>query len=352
MNHLKPARQRAPAANPSLRFSSSGLVVGGDAPAHQVLAFMDAVLRGIGQVMLQNNSYAGLLFLAGIFYNSALLGLAVLAGAATSTATALLLGLDRAQLRAGLFGFNGALTAVALLFFFQSDLRVWVYVLCAAAITTVLMAALLRMLATWQLPALTAPFVFTTLCFVLASARFGQLHATQQLPTSGRLPQGASIEGVVGLATVAEGVFNGVAQVFFQGNVVTGILFTLGLLVSSRVAAIFALLGSLAGLLVAWGMGAAEPAMRVGAYGFNSVLTAIVLCDVVLVPNAAAAAYALLAALVTAVVYAAVAAAFEPLGMPALTLPFVLVAWVFVLASAQCTHLRRAASAGTVQPAG
>ena len=325
-----------------MRFSSTGLVVDGPTPAHPVPAFVDAVLRGVGQVMLQNNSYTGLLFLAGIFYNSVLLGLAVLVGTAASTAAALMLGLNRSQLRAGWFGFNGALTAIALLYFFQSDLRVWVYVLCAAAATTVLMAALLRMLATWQLPALTAPFVFTTLSFVLASSRFGQLHATQQLPTAGRLPQGASIEGVVSLGTFAEGVFNGVAQVFFQGNVITGVLFTLGLLVSSRVAAVSALLGSLAGLLVGWGMGAAEPAMRVGAYGFNSALTAIVLCDMVLVPNAAAAAYALLAALATAVVYAAVAAAFEPLGMPALTLPFVLVAWVFVLASPQCTRLRQA----------
>jgi len=328
-----------------MRFSSTGLVVDGPVPAHPVAAFADAMLRGMGQVMLQNNSYAGLLFVLGIFYNSVLLGAAVLVGTAASTATALLLQVDRGQVRAGWFGFNGALVAVALLYFFQGDVRVWVYVLCAAAVTTVLMAALLRLMATWQLPALTAPFVFTTLCFVLASARFGQLRATQHLPTSGRLPQGASIEGVVSLGTFAEGLFNGVAQVFFQGNVVTGILFTLGLLVSSRVAALSALAGSLAGLLVAWGLGAAEPAMRVGAYGFNSVLTAIVLCDMVLVLNAAAMAYALLAALATAVVYAAVSAAFEPLGMPALTLPFVLVAWVFVLASPQCARLRQAGSA-------
>ena len=75
------------------------------------------------------------------------------------------------------------------------------------------------------------------------------------------------------------------------------------------------------------------------------MLTAIVLCDMVLVLNAASAAYAVLAALATAVVYAAVSAAFEPLGMPALTLPFVLVAWVFVLASPQCARLRQAGSA-------
>ena len=325
-----------------MRFSSTGLVVDGPVPAHPIAAFVDAVLRGIGQVMLQNNSYTGVLCLLGMFYNSVVLGTAVLVGTAASTGAALLLGLDREQLRAGWFGFNGALTAVALLYFFQGDARAWVYVLCAAVVSTVLMAAFLRLLAAWQLPALTAPFVFTTLCFVLASARFGQLRATEHLPTSGRLPQGASLEGVVGPATFAEGIFNGVAQVFFQGNVVTGIIFTLGLLVGSRVAASSALLGSLAGLLVAWGMGAAEPAMRVGAYGFNSVLTAIVLCDLVLVPSVSTAAYALLAALATAVVYAAVAAAFEPLGLPALTLPFVLVSWMFILASPLCRRLRQA----------
>lgn len=319
-----------------MRFSSAGLVIDDAEPPHPIAAFIDAVLRGIGQVMLQNNSYTGVLFVLGIFYTSRLLGVAVLVGSVASTATALLLGVERSHVRAGWYGFNGALTAAALLYFFEGDARVWVYVLFAAAVSTVLMAALLRLMATWQLPALTGPFVFTTLCFVLASARFGQLHATAQLPTSGRLPRGASLEGVVSVGTFAEGLFNGVAQVFFLGHWVTGVIFTLALLVASRVAAVSALLGSLAGLLVAWGMGAAEPAMRVGAYGFNSVLTAIVLCDMVLVLSAATAAYAALAALATAVVYAAVSAAFEPLGLPTLTLPFVLVSWMFILASPQC----------------
>ena len=321
--------------------SSIGLVVDGPTPAHPVPAFVDAVLRGIGQVMLQNNSYSGLLFLAALFYNSVLMGLAVVVGTAVSTATALLLGLDREQLRAGWFGFNGALVAIALLYCFESDARLWLSVLCASAATTVLMAALLRMLATWRLPALSAPFVFTMLCCVLASARWGTLQATPQLPAPG---QGVSTQAVVSLGTVGEGIFNGVAQVFFQGNVVAGVVFTLGLLVSSRVAAVSAVLGSLAGLLVGWGMGASEPDLRVGAYGFNAALTAIVLCDLVLVPNAAAAAYALLAALATTAVYAAVAAAFQPWGLPPLTLPFVLVTWVFVLGSPLCARLRLAGS--------
>ncbi len=63
-----------------LRFNKNGLVITGTPPTHQALLFIDSVLRGVGQVLLQNNSYAGLLFLAGIFYNSVLFGTAVLIG--------------------------------------------------------------------------------------------------------------------------------------------------------------------------------------------------------------------------------------------------------------------------------
>jgi urea transporter len=293
--------------------------------------------------MLQNNSYTGLLFLIGIFYNSALFGIAVLVVTVAITATALLLGVDRAHVRAGLFGFNGALVAIALLYFLQPDTLAWTYVILGAACTTVVMAALLNVLDTWKVPPLTAPFVVTALGFILACARFGRLHSTQLLPTAG-LPRAAVVEGVVTMSTVAYGLFSGVAQVFFQANVVTGILVTLGLLINSRAACAAALLGSLAGLLTGWGLGAAEPAIRAGAFGFNSVLTAIALGSVFLVRDAVSTVYTTLAAIITAVVFAALSAALEPIGMPALTGPFVLVVWLFLLASPAFPRLRTAAA--------
>ncbi|MBS1766016.1 MAG: urea transporter [Acidobacteria bacterium] len=302
-------------------------------------AFGDSVLRGIGQVMLQDNSYAGLLFLVGIFYNSRVFGVGALAGAAVSTATALLLKADRAQVRAGLFGFNGALVAIALLYFLRTDALAWAYVVLASAFSSVLMAALSRLLSTWKAPALTAPFVLTALLFLLACARFGRLHPTHILPTAG-LPKEAMVEGIVTGATVLQGLFNGLAQVFFQSSAVTGAFFATGLLVSSRKAFVAALLGSFAGLAVGWGMGAAEPAIRAGAFGFNPVLTAIALGGVFFAVDRASIAYAALGTVATAIVFAAVSAALQPVGMPALTAPFVLVTWVFVLAAPVFPRLR------------
>lgn len=315
-----------------MQVSSTGLVIDGDAPWQRLLGFLDAVLRGIGQVMLQNNSYTGLVFLFGIFYNSLLFGWAVLFGTILSTAIAVLLGANRSDVRAGLFGFNGALVAIALFYFLESSILTWSYVALSAACTSIIMAALLNLLKVWKMPTLTAPFVFTTLFFVMACARFGRLHTTGVLPTAG-LPKAATVEGVVTSLTVVEGIFNGVAQVFFQGNVITGVLFIVGLLISSRVACISAFLGSLIGLLVAWGMGAAEPAIHSGAFGFNAALTAIALGSVFFVPNVASMIYGLFAVITTTVMFAAMSAALEPFGMPVLTSPFVLVVWFFVLAS-------------------
>ncbi|MGH8157816.1 MAG: urea transporter [Rhodanobacter sp.] len=328
----------------SMQITASGLVIAGDTPPQRLLGFLDAVLRGVGQVMLQNNSWTGLLFLVGIFYNSTLFGLAVLVGTSVSTLTAMLLAADRALVRAGMFGFNGALVAIALMYFLQPELLTWGYVVLAAACTTIIMAAMLNLLAVWKMPVLTAPFVFTALGFLLACARFGRLHSTNVLPTAG-LPQAATVEGVVTLATVVEGLFNGVAQVFFQGSVVTGVIFAVGLLVGSRLACVTALLGSLTGLLVAWGMGAAEPAIRSGAFGFNAVLAALALGGVFFVLDAVSIVYAVFAAVTTTVVFAAMSAALEPVGMPALTFPFVLVVWLFVLASPHFPRLRAAATA-------
>ena len=76
------------------------------------------------------------------------------------------------------------------------------------------------------------------------------------------------------------------------------------------------------------------------AFGFNSVLVAIALASVFLAPGRTTLAYALLAVIATPFVVAATAAALEPLGMPALTLPFVLVSWVFLLAGRAFTKVR------------
>ncbi|MCC6262590.1 MAG: urea transporter [Bryobacterales bacterium] len=323
-----------------MQLTSTGLKFPDPGAPLSTVGFADAVLRGFGQVMLQNNSYTGLLFLLGIAYNLPVLALAALLGTATSTAAALLLGVDRTLVRDGLFGFNGALAAIALLVFLQPTPLAWACVLIAAARSTIAMAALSEFSKVWSMPALTAPFVLVSWCFFLATARLGRLIPTGVLPAA-NLPKAAAVEGIVNASTVIDGLFNGVAQVFFQESAVTGVLFLLGLFLSSRLAGVAALTGSFTGLLIAWGMGASETSIHAGLFGFNSVLVAIALGCVFFAPGRVTTAYTFLALIATPVVTSAISAAAQPFGLPGLTLPFVVVTWLFLWAAPAFSQLRK-----------
>lgn len=78
-----------------------------------------AVLRGIGQIMLQENAWTGLFFILGLFYSSFLFGFSTLAGALIGTLLARRLRFPHQQITQGLYGFNGALSALVLFVFFE-----------------------------------------------------------------------------------------------------------------------------------------------------------------------------------------------------------------------------------------
>lgn len=296
--------------------------------------FLDSVLRGIGQVLLQNNSYTALLFLTGIAIHSATLAGAVFLGAAINTLVAQIMGLERSAIRSGLYGFNGALVGLALFIFLVPSWLTFLSLLLAAAFSTLLMRAFSNLLLPFHLPAFTAPFVLISWMMFLSNARFARMESTHLLPTAG-LPKLMGVEGTVSLQTIIDGTLNGLGQIFFQGSVLTGIIFLMALLISSRLSALMAVLGSLAGVLVAWLWGASEPSIHIGAFGFNSALVGVALA--VLLPRFGVREYffTLLAIFITPFVYAALSAALEPIGMPALTFPFVLVSWVFLAALQQ-----------------
>jgi urea transporter len=116
----------------------------GLAEGNPVMTTVDTLLRGVGQVMFQNNPLTGLIFLAGIFVNSGKLGGLGLLGLAASTLTAYLLGADRALIRNGLFGFNGILVGIGLAFFLNYNGLLIGYIILGGALSTVAMMGLAR----------------------------------------------------------------------------------------------------------------------------------------------------------------------------------------------------------------
>ena len=68
-----------------------------------------------------------------------------------------------------------------------------------------------------------------------------------------------------------------IGQVMFQGNIMTGLFFLAGILVNSRNAAVYTILGVLLPLPLAILLGADSEALNIGLMGYNGVLCAIAL---------------------------------------------------------------------------
>jgi urea transporter len=219
-----------------------------------------------------------------------------------------------------------------------------VYIIVAGVLSTIVFMALANFLSTWDMSALTAPFVLTTWLFLFAVLLSAHLHTgvlvNPALPRPNATvhpmlrpsPTDLTTDAGVTVVNLLQGFLRGVGEVFFQNNVVTGMIFLLALLINSRVSALFGALGSLVGLVTAqWLLGVDGYATYSGLYGFNGVLCGIALDGVFYVITWKSGLYALLCALVSAVVFASLTAFLSPLGMPALTAPFVLSTWLFLL---------------------
>lgn len=333
------------------------------------VAVIDTLMRGVGQVMFQNNPITGLLFLAGICINSYKYGLTALLGLVVATLAAYLLGADRTLIRNGLFGFNGVLTGVALSVFLRWEWHVSVYIIVGAIVSTIVMMGLAKLLSGSDLAPLTAPFVLTASLLLFAVYHFGHLHPTN---LSGPIPvqPNAAIQtdleeaagiGAVGLtaANLANALFRGVSEVFLQDNLWTGVVFAIAILVNSRACCGFALVGSALGGLTALLLGGDGVTIYHGLYGFNAVLTGIALGgrpDGLACPRRflllswRSTIYALIGTIFSAIVFAAIAVALSPIGMPALTAPFVLTTWVFLLPTASFKALQRRSAAEVRAP--
>jgi urea transporter len=302
----------------------------------KVLRFVDINLRGIGQVMFQDNPLSGLLFFIAIGWGSSAAGVPQVAigglvAVLAATLMAQWLRVDEAGLNAGLYGFNAYLVGLALPTFMSSSATLWVYVVLGGAVSVVVTLAISNVFKTWSVSALTAPFVLTAWLLLLATNAFSGLQGSALPPSGAIVPIDPSAADPLHLVDFAQGVFTSITQVFLKGHGPAALLLLVGLAVNSLPAAVFALVGALVAVITAHLLGAESQLVTAGLLGFNPVLTAIALGAVFYRPGLRVVAYALLATVLSVIVQGTMIAFLTPFGIPTLTAAFVLVTWFFLL---------------------
>lgn len=302
----------------------------------KLLRFVDLNLRGIGQVMFQDNPLSGLLFFLGIGWGSYAAGMPQVAiggavAVVAATWTAQWLRVDADGLAAGLYGYNAYLVGLAFGTFLAVTPAWWIYVALGGAVSVVATLGTANVFKTWGVAALTAPFVLTAWLFLLSSYAFSAVDGSGLPMTASITPLDPAATNPLALGDFVRGVLKSITQVFLKASLLAALLLLAGLAVNSIAAAAFALAGAIVAVLGAHALGSESDLISGGLMGFSPVLTAIALGAVFYQPGVRVAVYALVATVFTVIVQGAMNVALTPFGIPTLTAPFVMTSWLFLL---------------------
>ncbi len=295
--------------------------------------FFKLYFKGASQVMFQENTWTGILFMAGIFYGAFEAGMPAIAwgaviGTFTSTLTGYLLKYPAEKGIQGLWGFNGILTGCALPAFLDHVPLMWLTVIIFSAMTTWVMAGLNMLWAPTKVSTLTFPFVLTT-WIVLMAARTMHGLPDSDLGTP-ELPGNFSALPDTSFKSLVIYWLKGISQVFLINSWVTGLLFLAGLFISNRWAAVWAAIASAASLAIAILFQCNGKDIADGLFGYSAVLTGIALGTTFYKVNRRTALWALTGIFATVFVQAGMNTFLAPIGIPALTGPFCVTTWLFL----------------------
>lgn len=285
------------------------------------------ILRGAGQVVFCCNAVTGLIVLTAFFAGGAMTGLAAIVGVISSTLSAYAFRFCEDDIDAGLYGFNGTLIGPCLSLFLEHTPMLWLYIVLASILSSIVWAVMTRIFRYLQIPAATSPFVLVSWVFLMIIYTLDSYAHGPALPAAGIQSTVMAI-GAIPIETWFTALARSVSQVIFTDETLAGGLLLIGIAIASVRGALMAIGGAIIGVVMPALIGINQEAIEVGLYGFNPVLTMIALGWVFLEPTVKSAALAVVAGILAVVCQAGLSYLLTPMGLPVLASPFILTLWI------------------------
>ncbi|TJX12932.1 urea transporter [Tissierella creatinini] len=287
---------------------------------------MSSILKNISQVILLENTISGLIILVAITIANYQLGIVALLSSIVGTLVALLAGGDRSLIEKGLFGYNSVLTGLALYLFLADNMRMIIAIL-GAAFVVIFSAAMMHFMKNLNIPVITFPYIVLTWFLLLTSYHLEIFKLSSSL-----VPQDLTQWQLItkGNVNIIAGFADGIGQVYFLDKLLPSGLIILAIFWASRKLGIYAIIGTLVSWLVAYTFGAEHNILNLGLYGYNVVFAILAVGLVFEGDKPFALMSGIIAAAITVPLTAGMNTWLSIYGLPVLTMPFVLVTWIFI----------------------
>ncbi len=255
---------------------------------------------------------------------------AILAGV-VAILTAYFLGFDHKNIREGMYSFNSVMVGMVMAVYYDMNLPFILMLVLMAVFTLFFTLAINAQLSKYGLPIMSIPFLFGVWTVLLVGREFGGLQLTERgIYTINEL-WGYGGETLVGLYEYVDSIpippiidvyLKSLGAIFFQFNVLAGLVIMVGLIRFSRIAFVLSLVGFFSGYLFFGFMEGEFSHLHYSYIGFNFILSAIALGGFFLIPSRGTFILVALASPLTAILIAAIANVFTVVQLPVYSLPY------------------------------
>jgi urea transporter len=304
----------------------------------EIGVILKGLIRSYSQIFFSTNYFfAGLLLL--ITFIDPSIGIAGLVSALVAVLLSFLINLEREAIIKGMYGFNALLVGFGLGFYFDISITLLLLAAIAGFFTLLVNITLQGVLGKYYLPYLSLPFVLSM--WLVLSATW-QLTSTEINQSSVYLLN--KIFKVGGFNFIAihdwwlkhvtsnfvNGYFISLGSIFFQFNVLAGVLVALALIAYSRIAFSLSVIGYSVAYFAFLILGIDLTTLGYSYIGFNFILTAIAIGGYYYIPSISSYLWSIAITPVIALVTTGLVMIFKSLGIPILSLPFNIVVLMFI----------------------
>lgn len=300
--------------------------------------FLQGILNSYSQVFFSSNPVFAWIIVAVTFFDP-YSGLSGLLSVLAANAVAWYAGFNKEKISRGYYGFNSLLVGLGLGIQFYFNNEFLLVLVFGSLLTLFLTLTLEGVIGKYHLPYLSVPFIFSIWLILLATREFQYLQVNERWVYSlndmyslGGMPMVRIYEWFNSLNWPKPVViyFRSLGAIFFQYHLFPGLIIMAGLLIYSRIAFLFSIIGFFSAYLFYQFVGIDLSVLSYTNIGFNYILTAIAVGSFFIIPSWYSIIWAILLTPLIAIILTASAKLFSLFQLSIYALPFNAVALVFL----------------------
>lgn len=301
-----------------------------DTPKYTWKLIWEGLLHSYSQIFFSLDKVFAVVLLLCSFIDP-FVGVSAIIAGVVAILTAYFTGFDHKNIREGMYSFNSVMVGMVMAVYYDMNMPFVLMLVLMAVFTLFFTLAINAQLSKYGLPIMSIPFLFGVWTVLLVGREFGGLHLTERgIYTINEL-WGYGGETLVSFYEYVENVpippiidvyLKSLGAIFFQFNVLAGLVIMVGLIRFSRIAFVLSLVGFFSGYLFFGFMEGEFSHLHYSYIGFNFILSAIALGGFFLIPSRGTFVLVALASPLTAILIAAIANVFTVVQLPVYSLPY------------------------------